>query len=72
MDLSLLSSMYQSELSAKYADLVENKWVWFIFALVILAGIVVYAFYCTRMGRQFGFGVKFNWPRMGLMGIKCK
>lgn len=51
--------------------MIENRWVWFVFGLVLLGAIGLYAWYCTSRGRSFAFNVKFNWPRSGQMGIAC-
>ncbi|HEL1708516.1 hypothetical protein [Streptococcus suis] len=63
--------LYLMNLELKYQKMIENRWVWFVFALVLLAAIGLYAWYCTSRGRSFAFNVKFNWPRSGQMGIAC-
>lgn len=44
---------------------------WAVVGLVLLVGIFSYAFYCTSRGMSFGWDVKFNRPRVGLMSVKC-
>ena len=44
---------------------------WAVVGLVLLVGIFAYAFYCTSRGMSFGWDVKFNRPRVGLMSVKC-
>lgn len=62
---------YLLYLNKKYEENVENKWIWVVVALVVLAAIGLYAWYCTSRGRSFAFNVQFNWPKSGQMGIAC-
>lgn len=73
--MTTLSEMFQGylfDLERKYQHIIENRWMWFVFGLVVLAGIGLYAWYCTSRGRSFAFNVKFHWPRSGQMGVACK
>ncbi|MFA9414442.1 MULTISPECIES: hypothetical protein [unclassified Streptococcus] len=62
---------YLFSLEEKYQKTIENRWVWIVVGLVVLAAIGWYAWYCTSRGRSFAFNVKFNWPRSGQMGVAC-
>lgn len=63
--------IYFMNLEQKYQRMIENRWVWLVFGLALLAGIGLYAWYCTSRGRSFAFNVKFHWPRSGEMGVAC-
>lgn len=63
---------YHVELQRKYENLIENRWFWIVFALVVLAGVFAYAFYCTSRGYNFSGNVKLHWPKFWEMGIGCK
>lgn len=63
--------LYLMNLELKYQRMIENRWMWFVFGLVLLGAIGLYAWYCTSRGRSFAFNVKFNWPRSGQMGVAC-
>lgn len=69
--LSYAFANYLFYLENKYQKMIENRWVWLVFALVVLAFIALYAWYCTSRGRNFAFNVKFHWPRQGEMGVAC-
>ncbi len=51
---------------------IENKWIWVVVALIVLAAVGLYAWYCTSRGRSFAFNVRYNWPKSGQMGVSCK
>lgn len=70
--LSETVQSYLFSLEKKYQNMIENRWIWIVVALVVLAGIGLYAWYCTSRGRSFAFNVKFNWPKSGSMGVACK
>lgn len=65
-------SPYHVELQRKYENLIENRWFWIVFALVVLVGVFAYAFYCTSRGYNFSGNVKLHWPKFWEMGIGCK
>lgn len=69
--MSLSLANYCSSIEEQYKDIIENKWVWLVVALVILVGIFAYAFYCTSKGYTFSGKVKLNWPKVWQMGIGC-
>ncbi|MER0123660.1 hypothetical protein ABPH35_08225 [Streptococcus sp. ZJ93] len=69
--LSNAMQVYALELEKKYEEVIENRWGWVIVALVVLAAVGLYAWYCTSRGKSFAFNVKFNWPKSGEMGIAC-
>ena len=60
---SCLRNKYETELESQGGP------VWIIVALVVLAAVGLYAWYCTSRGMNFGFNVRFTWPRSGSMGI---
>ena len=64
-------NQYSLYLNEKYEKNIENKWIWVIVSLVVLAAIGLYAWYCTSRGRSFAFNVQYNWPRSGQMGVAC-
>ncbi|MGT2959236.1 hypothetical protein A9Q68_09630 [Streptococcus bovimastitidis] len=70
MELAILQ--YTDYLNEKYKNTLENKWFWIIVAMVTLAAIGLYAWYCTSRGYAFAFNIKYNWPKSGQMGIACK
>lgn len=70
--MSAMFMSYQLSLEEKFLNVIENKWFWMVFALVILVGIFAYAFYCTSRGYSFSGDVNLNWPKVWQMGIGCK
>ncbi|OIN66766.1 hypothetical protein BLD48_08590 [Exiguobacterium sp. KRL4] len=70
--MSAMFVSYQLSLEEKFFNMIENKWFWMVFALVLLVGIFAYAFYCTSRGYSFNGNVKLNWPKVWEMGIGCK
>ncbi|RJO98137.1 hypothetical protein D3D03_10460 [Exiguobacterium sp. RIT452] len=70
--MSAMFVSYQLSLEEKFFNMIENKWFWMVFALVLLVGIFAYAFYCTSRGYSFNGNVKLNWPKVWQMGIGCK
>ncbi|HCN57732.1 MULTISPECIES: hypothetical protein [Exiguobacterium] len=70
--MSAMFVSYQLSLEEKFFNMIENKWFWMVFALVLLVGIFAYAFYCTSRGYSFNGNVKLNWPKIWQMGIGCK
>lgn len=69
--LNLMLS-YQSALENKFSEVIENRWFWMIFGLVVLALIGSYAYYCTSRGYAFTGTIKLKWPKVWEMGIGCK
>ncbi|WP_313291191.1 hypothetical protein, partial [Exiguobacterium sp.] len=67
--MSAMFVSYQLSLEEKFFNMIENKWFWMVFALVILVGVFAYAFYCTSRGYSFNGNVKLNWPKFWQMGI---
>lgn len=63
---------YHLSLEEKFSKVIENKWFWLVFALIILVGLFAYAFYCTSRGYSFNGNVKLNWPKVWQMGIGCR
>ncbi|WP_312068113.1 hypothetical protein, partial [Exiguobacterium sp.] len=61
--MSAMFVSYQLSLEEKFFNMIENKWFWMVFALVILVGVFAYAFYCTSRGYSFNGNVKLNWPK---------
>lgn len=70
--MSAMFVSYQLSLEEKFFNMIENKWFWMVFALVVLVGVFAYAFYCTSRGYSFNGNVKLNWPKFWQMGIGCK
>ena len=70
--MSAMFVSYQLSLEEKFFNMIENKWFWMVFALVILVGVFAYAFYCTSRGYSFNGNVKLIWPKFWQMGIGCK
>ncbi len=68
----MILSNYYFHLSQKYKNIIENKWFWMVFAVVVLVSFVGYAVYCTSRGYAFNGNVKLNWPKVWEMGIGCK
>lgn len=68
----LATLQYINQLHVKYEDRIENKWIWIVVAMIVLAAIGLYAWYCTSRGYSFAFNIKYNWPKSGQMGIACK
>ncbi|MEQ9810537.1 hypothetical protein [Streptococcus jiangjianxini] len=63
---------YSLYLNKKYVETMENKWILVVAALIVLAAVGLYAWYCTSGGRSFAFNVRYNWPKSGQMGVACK
>ncbi|MED1899998.1 MULTISPECIES: hypothetical protein [Bacillus] len=63
---------YHVVLTEKYRSLLENRWFWMVFALLVLGSLMAYAFYCTSRGYDFNGNIKLNWPKVWEMGIGCK
>ncbi|WP_210469312.1 hypothetical protein [Sporosarcina sp. 6E9] len=70
--MTAVFTSYQLSLEEKFLNVIENKWFWLVFALILLVGVFAYAFYCTSRGYSFNGGVKLNWPKIWQMGIACK
>ena len=70
--MSTMFISYQLSLEENFLSVIENKWFWMVFALLILVGIFAYAFYCTSNGYSFNGNIKLNWPKVWEMGIGCK
>ncbi|MFT8813047.1 hypothetical protein [Oenococcus sp.] len=63
---------YRNELALKYQRLIENRWFWEVFAVVVLLIVASYAFYCTHKGLNFSGHIKLHWPHFWEMGIACR
>ena len=63
--------VYQDALAQKYRKVLENRWFWLVFALIMLVGVFAYGFYCTSRGYNFTGNIKLHWPRIWEMGIGC-
>lgn len=63
---------YHVELQRKYDKLIENRWFWIVLALVVVIGLLGYAFYCISRGYRFNGNVKVHWPKIWQIGIGCK
>ncbi|OEY81882.1 membrane protein [Oenococcus kitaharae] len=63
---------YRNELALKYQRLIENRWFWVFFGLLILVSVIAYAFYCTARGYNFSGNIKLHWPHFWEMGVGCK
>ncbi|MDN6900189.1 hypothetical protein [Oenococcus sicerae] len=63
---------YGNEFKIKYYQVIENRWFWAVFTLIILVSTVGYAFYCTGKGFNYSGHFKLRWPGFWQMGIGCK
>lgn len=43
----LATLQYINQLHVKYEDRIENRWIWIVVAMIVLAAIGLYAWYCT-------------------------
>lgn len=71
-DMHTMLDSIQTYLMCKYGDKIENRWFWMFVAVVILAWIIAYSFYCTSQGHKFGWEVHLFWTDIRSMGIKCE
>ena len=70
--MDLLISYYVGRLDNKYYRIITNRWFWMVFALLVLASSVSYAFYCTSRVYSFTGNIRLKWPKIWQMGIGCK
>lgn len=69
-------TMYRLKFQGKYEDVIENHIafivVFFVIALVLIAGFFSYAAFCTARGGSFSGQLKLHWPNFWNVGIGCK